>query len=207
MQSTHLVHKHLLAIFLLIWPIHSFAENTGAVTVVEEFHKTLIDVMKNAEKLGFQGRYDILAPVIESKFDTPLIAQVILSRYWSELNEEQQKQFIQLFNRLSISTYASRFNSYANESFKTSGTEELKKGRLLIKTEFIKTDDKPVKFDYMVHQNGENWYIISVIANGVNDVALKRAEYAAIINDRGFNSLVSELEAKINELSSSSDNI
>jgi hypothetical protein len=34
----------------------------------------------------------------------------------------------------------------------------------------------------------------------VNDLSLKRAEYAAIIDDRGFDNLVSEIEKKIVEL-------
>lgn len=192
--------KQISTIFLLIWSLNATAGNDDAVAIIEELHSTLIEVMKNGDSLEFQGRYDQLAPIIQSRFDTPLIAQVILSRYWKELNEEQQKNFIQLFNKLSISTYAARFNSYSGETFKTLGVEELKKGRLLVKTEFIKSDDKPVKFDYMVHQIEGNWYIISVIANGINDVALKRAEYATIISDRGFDSLLVDLETKIQEL-------
>ena len=199
------IYKSAFAFFLLIWPLSSIAGEEAAVKAIDDFHSVLIDVMKNADKLGFQGRYDKLAPVIEAKFDTPLIAQVILSRYWNELSAEQQKQFIDLFNRLSISTYASRFDSYSGESFKTTGVQELKKGRLLVQTQLIKSDDNPVKFDYMVHQKDGNWYIISVIADGVNDVALKRAEYATIISDKGFNSLVSELETKINDLAKPSD--
>ena len=171
--------------------------------MVEDFHSTLLDVMQHADTLGFKGRYEKLDPVIREKFDTPFICKVILSRYWGELSEKQQQQFIQLFNRLSISTYASRFDSYSGESFKTLGMEELKKGRLLVRTELVKKNDNPVKFEYLAHQKDGNWYIISVIADGVNDLSLKRAEYATIINDRGFDALLSEIEKKIVELGGS----
>jgi phospholipid transport system substrate-binding protein len=171
-----------------------------AIGVVEKLHKTLIETMKNAGKLGFKGRYAIIAPVVESSFDTPLIVQVVLSRYWKELTPAQQGQFVELFNRLSASTYASRFDSYDEESFKTQGVEELKKGRLLVKTELLRKNETPVKLEYLVQQNAGKWYIISVIADGVNDLALKRAEYATIINDKGFDSLVGEIEKKIHEL-------
>ena len=175
----------------------------SATKMVEDFHSTLLDVMQHADTLGFKGRYEKLDPVIRAKFDTPFICKVILSRYWGELSDKQQQQFIQLFNRLSISTYASRFDSYSGESFKTLGTEELKKGRLLVRTELVKNNDKPVKFEYLAHQKDGNWYIISVIADGVNDLSLKRAEYATIINDRGFDGLLSEIEKKIVELGGS----
>ena len=191
-----------LLVLLLCLSATAGADDTvaAATTMVEEFHSTLLDVMQHADTLGFQGRYEKLDPVIRKKFDTPFICKVILSRYWGELSDKQQQQFIQLFNRLSISTYASRFDSYSGESFRTVGTEELKKGRLLIRTELVKKNDNPVKFEYLVHQKEGNWYIISVIADGVNDLSLKRAEYATIINDRGFDSLLSEIEKKIVEL-------
>lgn len=207
MRSSSRYIQHILGIVLLVYSTCPLADDTAAVAVIEKFHDSLINIMQNADSLQFQGRYDTLAPVLESSFDTPLISQVILSRYWSELSEEQQKQFVDLFKRLSISTYASRFDSYSGDSFKTTSVEALKKGRLLIKTELTRQNDKPVKFDYLVHQHAGKWYIISVIADGVNDLSLKRAEYAAIINDKGFTNLVNEIENKIKELSGSSTNI
>jgi len=193
----------IVIVLFLVSVTHADDGNTTATAIVEDFHATLLDVMQNADSLGFQGRYEKLSPAIRTKFDTALISQVILSRYWKEMNDQQREQFIQLFNRLSISTYASRFDSYSGESFRTSGTEELKKGRLLVRTELIKNNEKPVKFEYLVHQKDGNWYIISVIADGVNDLSLKRAEYAAIINERGFDSLVGEIQKKIVELGGS----
>lgn len=194
--------KLLAGLILLLSSAAAPADDAGAISVVEKLHATLFEAMKNADKLGFQGRYQIIAPVVESSFDTPLIAQVVLSRYWKELSPDQQKQFVVMFNRLSASTYASRFDSYADESFKTLGVEEMKKERLLVKTELVKKNDTPVKLEYLVQQNAGKWYIISVIADGVNDLALKRAEYATIINDKGFDNLVAEIEKKIHELES-----
>lgn len=202
MRHTH--HLAGLVMGLLLWPTVALTQVDGAesdaVAVVEKLHTTLLEIMKDAGKLGFKGRYDIIAPVVDTSFDTLLIAQVVLSRYWKELDTEQQGRFVTLFNRLSASTYASRFDSFSGESFKTLGVEKMKKERLLVKTELTRTNDTPVKLEYLLQQNAGKWYIISVIADGVNDLALKRAEYATIINDKGFDSLVGEIEKKIQEL-------
>ncbi len=40
------------------------------------------------------------------------------------------------------------------------------------------------------------WKIISVIANGINDLSLKRADYSAIIKERGFDASDSQPERK-----------
>ena len=200
MRALHISSKYFITVILLFNSACPLAGEADAVAVVEELHAALLDVMKKAETLDFQGRYDALAPVIQSRFDTPLIVKVILSRYWNELNEQQQKSFIELFRRLSIATYASRFDSYSGESFKTLGVEQLKQGRLLVKTELTSSDSESVRLEYLMLPNEGKWYIISVIADGVNDLSLKRAEYAAIINDKGFDNLVGEIEKKIQDM-------
>ena len=104
-----------------------------------------------------------------------------------------------LFKKLTISTYVSRFNSYNNQIFKKISVERLKENRFLVKTEFRKLEGSPITFNYIVQKNNQKWRIISVIANGINDLSLKRAEYAAIIKKDGFDVLVTKLEQKIRD--------
>ena len=162
--------------------------------------------MKNAGEQDFQDRYNVLAPVVTESFDTPLIAKVATSRYWKKLSDEKKSDFIRQFNKLSISTYASRFDSFSGESFNTLSTDTLKKGRLLIKTEISSPGDDPVRLDYLMHNKDGRWYIISVIADGVNDLALKRAEYASVIKKNGFDALISKINDKIRNLEKPADN-
>jgi phospholipid transport system substrate-binding protein len=178
----------------------SLAAHADAVAVVDKLHAALLDAMHHADELGFQGRYARLQPVIASLFDTPLICKVILSRYWDTMDQQQQSDFIALFNKLSTSTYASRFDGYDGQQFRHIGVQELQKGRLLIKTELTRPDDNPVKLDYLMHHDTGSWLIISVIADGVNDLSLKRAEYAVVIRDKGYDGLLADIKNKISKL-------
>ncbi|HLB31879.1 MAG TPA: ABC transporter substrate-binding protein [Gammaproteobacteria bacterium] len=198
----------LLATSLVV-PLPCLAQDAGvnddAQQVVSGFHDQLLGVMRDAKTLGYQGRYDKLHPSITSLFDTPTIAKVILSRYWKEINDQEKEEFIKLFNELSTATYASRFDGYNGESFANLGSEELNKGRLLVKTELQQPGDEPVRMDYLMQRTKEGWRIISVIADGVNDLSLKRAEYAVIIREKGFSGLVEEIRKKIADSKTSSD--
>jgi phospholipid transport system substrate-binding protein len=173
------------------------ASDQAAVAVVEELHGMLVDNMKSAPGRDYPERYRLLEPFIENRFDLPLIVKVILSRYWNKFSEEQRTHFIELFKNLTVATYASRFNSYDNEEFITNSVEKLQKGRLLVKTEILAGNEKPVSLDYLMHENDGKWQIISVVANGINDLSLKRAEYGTIIKDEGYESLVRQLQEKI----------
>ena len=173
------------------------AASTEAKATINSFHETLLKVMQAGDGMGYQERYETLQPVIANNFDTPLIAKVVLGRYWNELNNEQRQQFINIFEKLSVSTYASRFNDYAGESFEYLDTKSLNKERVLIQTQLTKSDKETVSFDYLMHQRDGKWYIMSVVAQGVNDLSLKRAEYTSIMEDKGYDGLMTELRNKI----------
>ena len=175
-------------------------EPDGPDHVVNLLHSTLLEVMKQAEQLDYNARYRILEPVISTNFDTPLIAKVVLSRQWDQLSEEKRNEFIELFNKLSTATYASRFDSYDGEEFNIIKSEELKRGRLLLKTELIRDSKDTVNLDYLMHKTDNHWMIISVIADGVNDLSLKRAEYAAVIRDKGYDGLLEDIRSKIRDM-------
>lgn len=167
---------------------------------VNELHNALISIMKSAEANNFEERYALLEKVIIKNFNTPLISRVILSRYWKSLDGKTQTDFINLFNRLTIATYVDRFDSYENESFKHIAIEPMKKGRYLVKTELLQSDGDSVSFNYIIQSDNEKWKIISVIANGVNDLSLKRGEYSSVIKDQGFDALIENIEKKIRDI-------
>lgn len=170
--------------------------------VIDIFHDSLISVMKSASELGYQGRVKALSTTIPNSFNIPLISQVILGRYWSDLDTSQKSGFISLYEDLITATYANRFNDFDGEIFQTDSIEELNRGRILVKTVLTTTNGETVSLDYLMSKHNDNWMIISVIANGANDISIKRGEYSDVIKMHGFDELIEQIRNKINEASS-----
>jgi phospholipid transport system substrate-binding protein len=187
----------------------------AASGIVATLHDTLITIMKDAAALGYQGRYAKVEPIIANHFNTPLIVKTVLgSRYWSTLTDAQQTDFIRLFQQLSIATYADRFDEYEGEQFveltrnalplrgqcpPPAGREPPAK-RILVKTELRRINDDPVNLEYLQQYIDGKWYVITVIADGVNDLSLKRGEYADVIKKKGYGGLVEEIKIKIKNM-------
>ena len=68
---------------------------------------------------------------------------------------------------------------------------------MLVRTELRRPGDDSVSLDYLLHEKQGKWYIISVSADGVNDLSLKRAEYAAVIREKGYTGLIDAILFKI----------
>ena len=188
----------ILAIFAGIAPVTPSAAAEQPSSTVERLHSTLLAVMKEAEALGFGGRYQKLLPVINEEFDLPFVAHYTLGSSWDELSEEQQHQFIETFRELSVVDYARNFDGYSGQHFTIEEETPLPRGRVRVRSKLIDPNGgSSVVFDYLLHKADNQWRIVNVIANGVSDLAVKRAEYRHIIKAEGFDSLLSKLKEKI----------
>ena len=179
---------------LLVAPV---AAADSATQVIENLHAELLTVMKQAKELGYEGRYQRLDPIVTSSYDLPFIAKFVMGRQWKTLSGEQKSEFVKTFTKLSIATYAANFSGYSGERFKTISNQELRKGRLLVKSVLIRSSGGEVTLDYVLHQRENRWRIINAIAEGVSDLSLKRADYSSYLKKKGFDGLITKLNEKI----------
>jgi phospholipid transport system substrate-binding protein len=171
-------------------------EHPSPTQVVNRLHEALLSAM-HAEDLDFDARTELLAPVIDSTFDFRTIARVITGRYWGSLAEDDKSRFIETFERLSTATYASNFDSFSGESFAVVSEEQHNENRRTVRTELTKSDGEAVELIYVLRSTEQGWQIVNVIANGVSDLSLKRADYTSIIKTEGFDSLLGKLNEQI----------
>ncbi|MCK5362686.1 MAG: toluene tolerance protein, partial [Gammaproteobacteria bacterium] len=65
----------MAALLCLCTVLPSAAQNPDAIATVDNLHAALLDIMRNADSLGFAGRRDQIAPVIRESLDLPFIAR------------------------------------------------------------------------------------------------------------------------------------
>jgi phospholipid transport system substrate-binding protein len=166
---------------------------------VEALNASLIQVMKDAQRLGYEGRYKKLAPVVKDVFRFQTIAQAALGKYWGQLKPDERDAFVAKLTELSIATYASQFNAYDGQAFRYDATENTRADRSILRYTLLTAKGEPVKFDYIVSREGAKWQIVNIVADGVSDLALKRAQYTSIMEREGFASLLAKLSQKITD--------
>jgi len=171
-----------------------------ATAVVNRVQAALIDVMKNAEKLGINGRIEKLDPMVRSTHKLATVARVALGKNWAQLTEAQRNAFVDKFSTLVIVTYASNFNGFSGESFTVTSEQPRERGQVLVRTNLTKSDGGKVELDYVLERVADSWQIINIIADGVSDLALKRQEYESVISKEGFDGLMKKLSQKIEDI-------
>lgn len=177
------------------------AEEAPASPVIERFHATLIDVMRNATALGFQGRYEKLAPAVKESFDLAFMARFAAGGYWGNLSPAERDKLVAGFTHLTIATYADRFDSYSGELFETVGEAPLRRDTHLVRTGLIKSDGETVTLNYILRPNQKDWRIVDVhLKGGISELAVRRSEYTSVLKRSGFDGLITAIENKITDL-------
>jgi phospholipid transport system substrate-binding protein len=189
------------ALLLALVQLPGLAEPAGqASQVVESLNSALLDVMQNAGALGYRGRYEKLAPVIEATHDIEYIARFSIgNKNWENLSAAERKKFVDSFTEYSIATYASRFNGYSGETFQVTGEQPAKRGQVRVDSLLEIPGEETVDFIYLLLPDSGNLKIVNIIVQGVSDLALKRAEFMSLINDKGIGALLALLAEKTAE--------
>jgi phospholipid transport system substrate-binding protein len=172
------------------------ATDTPAATIAT-LQKGLITVARRQPQATIDERYRALEPLIVATHDLPYIAEFALRRQWGSLSESDRQRFVAAFQRLSVMTYAARFTNVGPETFKAATQGSLAEPkRVQVSTAIARTGAADVSLDYLLQQGAAGWRIINIVADGVSDLALKRAEYQRVLTSGSLDTLIAELEAQ-----------
>ena len=169
----------------------------AATTVIDTLDHALLDVMKNAAKLGYQGRYDTLKPILLSSYDLPRMTQLVVGSAWTGWSETDRSRVTDAFTRFVIATYARRFDGYSGEDFVIDGERPSPNGAIVL-THLTRPKDPSITINYLMRDKGDTGpQVIDVYLTGtISQLAQFRSEFSAILAHDGVNGLIAALEKK-----------
>jgi phospholipid transport system substrate-binding protein len=194
------VFKPLLRAALLacLWLTPAGAEQARPVMVIEELNAALLETMRAADELGYKGRYQKLAPVIEASYDFPFMTRIATGTSWRDMTAQQQDELVALFTEMSIANYAARFDGYDGETFEVVGEAPGPRNAVVVESRLLRRDDKPVGLNYVMRDQAGSWRIVDVLLDAkFSELARQKAEFAAVLQDGGVADLKAVLQDRI----------
>ena len=172
----------------------------SAVGVIQAFYATLLTVMKHAKELGIRGRYSKIAPAIEATFDLPAMTRIAVGPEWNSLSDSQRTVLIDRFTRMTVATYANRFDGYAGERFVVEPRPEPRNTGQIVRTKLIQSNGEPITLNYLMRLD-ERWRVVDVYLTGtISELATRRAEFGAILRSGGPDALSESLRQQADRL-------
>jgi phospholipid transport system substrate-binding protein len=189
-------------LFTLTLPSRVAAADADPATVpIRSFYDALLAAMKQADQLGVRGRYDKLAPVIRSTFDLAAMTRIAVGPEWTSIPAEQQTALLDSFARMTIATYASRFDGYSGQSFEVDPEVQSRNNDRIVRTKLIRPKEEPVTLNYLMRGSGNAWKIVDIYLSGtISELATQRSEFGAILKAGGPAALIESLKQQTDRL-------
>ena len=201
MRSFTLKVLLLLLLAGVLMALPAAAQEDPARAVIQRFQENLLAVMKEAKSLGVTGRYQRLQPRIEEAFHLPLMIRVATGSFWRKADKEQQSRLVAAFKRLSISTYANRFDGYSGQVFEIVDQRPGPQKTVLVKTRIVRPGDSPARLTYVVKEFKGQWRIVDILLDDdISELAVRRSEYSRLLKKNGVDALIATLNDKADGL-------
>lgn len=160
---------------------------------VDALHAVLVQAMKHGGTLA--ERTTIVDDQVLALFDFETIARISVGREWTRMQAPDQARLIDLLRRLSVATYADRFDKFEGQRFERQGVQTSRSGSV-VKTVIVRSNGERVSLHYYFRAGK----IFNVVADGVSDLALRRSDYGSILKREGLPALFKHVEDNVAEL-------
>lgn len=189
-------------VFCLVAPTaQAEPEVEAATAMIERMGKAFLTV------LGPMGQKDELqlerlTGLLKDAIDLDMTGKLILARNWREASDEQRQNYLSLFRPYALDTLASKIRASSAkiplEQFEIVKGELVGKEDVLVSTDLFWPGYPPYRLDWRLRSlDGGKLQAIDVMVEGVSMVVAQRAEFASVIERRGFDGLLDQMRDQV----------
>ena len=195
-----MTRRFLLTIMSLLIASVSLAPTPTAIAAdanvfMNEMWNRAVEVL--SKKVPATERLTRFRQLFQADFDGPGIARFVLGRYWRSASEQEQQEFLKLFEDYVVFVYGTRLSSFNGETFRVKGSRPEGNG-VVVATDILNPGgEPPIKVDWRLISDNGAFKINDVIIEGISMLVTQRSEFASIIQRHGGQ--VSELLAMMRE--------
>ena len=179
-------------IFLsIVWLLIASASATAATNAIaadpnvfmNELWGQTVEVL--SKKVPRAERLMRFRQLFQADFDGPGIARFVLGRYWRSASEQEQQEYLKLFEDYVVLVYGTRLSKFNGETFKLLGSRTEESGTIVSTDIISPSGEAPIKVDWRLITDHGSFKINDVIIEGISMLATQRSEFASVIQRHG----------------------
>jgi phospholipid transport system substrate-binding protein len=129
-------------------------------------------------------------------FDTRYSAQLVLGKYWRTATEDQRTRFIKAFQDSMLQNYGNALVNFTANKLKVQpGRVDPGADQASVSTTINRDNGTTVPVIYVLHKTPEGWKAWDVKIEGISYVKSFRDDFAAQIDQKGLDAVISRLES------------
>ena len=153
--------------------------------------------LKSADKQ--KERRDQIRQIVASRFDFAEMAKRSLGSNWQKVNNDEQRQFVELFTELLEKSYADQIESYDGEKI-VYGRENVSQDQADVDTKILTKKGEQIAVNYKLRSAGNDWKVYDVVIENISLVNNFRSQFNRILANASFAELLKKLQSKSVEI-------
>ena len=181
-----MIKKLLLIIFIL----SSFTSNSNSIEPDIFVQSTVNRASKLlSENISKEDKITQLKLIAKDTVDIRGIGFYTLGSVRKNLNDDQKKKYLELFENYFLKSFSSRLAEYTNPEIDVYGKEVLNKNYTILNSILKATDERPeIKIDWRIYtKNLDNPLIRDLIIEGLSLARTQKEEFASVLNSNDGN--------------------
>jgi len=182
----------LFLFFSLIKNSYSIEPNIFVQSTVNRASAILSNNLSKEEKI------QKLKEVALETVDIRGIGFYTLGKHRKNLNDQQKKEYSELFNKYFLKSFSSRLAEYSNPKIDVNSQEKINEKYTIVSSILVATNERPeVKIDWRIYtKNPEKPLIRDLIIEGLSLARTQKEEFASVLNsnDGDINALFKTLK-------------
>lgn len=125
--------------------------------------------------------------LLTTNFDTPAIGRFVIGRYWRSASEEEQQDFLSVFEDVIVQRFVPLFEKESDSRFNFGPARQDDKNpsMSLVASEVVSPSRKPVKVVWRVREKDGTPKVLDVVIEGASMALTLRSEYSSFIKSSG----------------------
>tara|TARA_B100000674_G_scaffold471563_1_gene460471 strand:+ start:378 stop:1028 length:651 start_codon:yes stop_codon:yes gene_type:complete len=192
----------LIAAFFEL-PDKAAAMTQDGVTKPAEFIQGLADeaISVLSDQRGtIAEREQKFRTVLRDDFAMKKIGRFAIGKYWRNMSTEQKRLYQKLFEEWILKTYSVRFSGYSGETVKVIRTFKAGATDVFVRTQIDSNKRRSLKVDWRVRRIDQRFKIIDIVVEGVSMLITQRAEFSAVLRERGIDGFITILRSQLDQL-------
>ncbi|HEV3112702.1 MAG TPA: ABC transporter substrate-binding protein [Candidatus Binataceae bacterium] len=178
------------------------AAETSPMAVVKAAVNQALAIFRDS-KTPLPQRRSKMRDLLAAHFDFAEMARSALGPHWQSLSEDKRKQFVDLFTAYVEYDFLNKIQVYRDLSFQFLKQVPIAGGYAQVNTRVQQPGKDPATMNFSLKQEGSDWKVTDVLINGLSMVGGDRTQFGLVIDNVGFDALMSDLQSKRNELEAS----
>ena len=190
--------KYLIFISFIIFTLtnicnsYSIEPDIFVQSTVNRASQVLSDNLTKDQKI------EKLKSIAQETVDIEGIGMYTLGAFRKTLNEDQKKEYKDLFHQYFLKTFSSRLAEYSNPEIQVNSKEKLNKNYTMVSSILVATEQRPqIKIDWRIYtKNPDDPKIRDLIIEGLSLARTQKEEFSSIIqsNDESIEALFANLK-------------